>query len=159
MSEDWNLQVSYKLPSGALINVRGADQRDLAEKLDGLGNLAAMILSVEQTLTASGHVAAALPLAPEQPTYSAPAPGAPSPSAPVGYSPQPAPAPFPGASGGGFPQPQPQQQGGVSGVVCKHGRPAKYNPAGVSKRTGAPYKAAWVCDMPKDQSCGFWQNA
>lgn len=38
--------------------------------------------------------------------------------------------------------------------VCDHGQPMKKVPAGVSKKTGQPYKGFWACAAPsKDQAC------
>ena len=38
--------------------------------------------------------------------------------------------------------------------MCDHGQPMKLVPAGISKKTGAPYKAFYVCSAPsKAQQC------
>ena len=38
--------------------------------------------------------------------------------------------------------------------ICDHGQPMKLVPAGISKKTGAPYKAFYVCAAPqKAQQC------
>lgn len=39
--------------------------------------------------------------------------------------------------------------------MCDHGQPMKLVPAGISKKTGQPYKAFYVCAAPqKAQQCG-----
>jgi hypothetical protein len=39
--------------------------------------------------------------------------------------------------------------------ICDHGQPMKLVPAGISKKTGQPYKAFYVCAAPqKAQQCG-----
>lgn len=47
----------------------------------------------------------------------------------------------------------------VSGLICKHGEPARHVPAGTSKSTGKPYKAFYACSRPKEQQCDFRANA
>ena len=38
--------------------------------------------------------------------------------------------------------------------MCDHGQPMKLVPAGISKKTGSPYKAFYVCSAPsKQQQC------
>ena len=38
--------------------------------------------------------------------------------------------------------------------LCDHGQPRKFVPAGVSKKTGAPYQAFWACNHPdRNQQC------
>lgn len=161
MSEDWSLQVSYKLPSGALINVRAGDADELSAMLVALTERAGQILATEQTLTAGGHLATALPLHPQQPQPPAaplPAPPSPSSQAPVGYSPaQPGPLPQ-GPSGAASPS-QWQPAGQPAGPVCHHGSPAKLVPAGVSKSTGRPYRGFYACAMDRANQCDFRQQA
>lgn len=42
-------------------------------------------------------------------------------------------------------------------VVCKHGEPAKFVPAGVSKKTGKPYRAFYACAR-RENECDFRAN-
>ena len=37
--------------------------------------------------------------------------------------------------------------------LCAHGRPMKLIPAGISKATGKPYKAFYVCNQPRGMQC------
>lgn len=38
--------------------------------------------------------------------------------------------------------------------LCDHGQPRKFVPAGISKKTGAPYQAFWACNHPdRTQQC------
>ena len=46
-----------------------------------------------------------------------------------------------------------------AGQVCKHGEPAKFVPAGVSKSSGKPYRAFYACQRPQGQQCDFRANA
>lgn len=45
------------------------------------------------------------------------------------------------------------------GPACKHGEPAKYIAAGVSKKTGQPYRAFYACGRPQGQQCDFRASA
>lgn len=45
------------------------------------------------------------------------------------------------------------------GPACKHGEPAKYVAAGVSKKTGNPYRAFYACARPQGQQCDFRASA
>jgi hypothetical protein len=47
----------------------------------------------------------------------------------------------------------------ASGLICKHGEPARHVPAGISKTTQKPYKAFYACSRPKEQQCDFRANA
>jgi hypothetical protein len=125
MAEDWKLQVSYKLNSGDLINVRAQSADELSVLLEGIGDFATQIAATQRLLSG---VSAAAPLATlpstegtTPPPYSAPpqaqAPSAMAPATPV--------------------------QGGPT---CQHG-PRKYK-SGISSKTGNPY-AMWVCPMPQ----------
>lgn len=161
--EDWNLQVSYKLPSGALINVRGTTDYDLKANIEVIASLAADILATEQTLLGVATVGGALPLSQQQPQSPAaplPAPPSPSSQAPVGYSSPSQPAPFPQGPSGAAAPPQQWQQPQAAGaqLLCKHGVAAKVVPAGVSKSTGKPYRSFAVCSMDRANDCGFRQT-
>ena len=37
--------------------------------------------------------------------------------------------------------------------TCAHGQPMKMIPAGISKKTGKPYKAFYVCAQPQGMQC------
>jgi hypothetical protein len=50
----------------------------------------------------------------------------------------------------------------LSGVLCKHGEPAKLLPAGMYKsgeRAGQPRPPVWVCARPQAESCKLWMPA
>jgi hypothetical protein len=125
MAEDWKLQVSYKTPSGDMINVRAQTADELSVLLEGVGDFATQIAATQRLLSGVS-TAAPLSTSPSTegttpPPYSAP-PQAQAPSA-MG-----APAPVQG------------------GPTCQHG-PRKYK-SGISSKTGNPY-AMWVCPMPQ----------
>ena len=40
-----------------------------------------------------------------------------------------------------------------TGHVCAHGQPMKLIPAGISKASGKPYKAFYVCAQPRGMQC------
>ena len=125
MAEDWKLQVSYKTPSGDMINIRANTSDELSVLLEGIGDYSTQIAAV-QRLVVGAYNTAPLGTAPttvgtEQFTNSAP-PQAQAPSAMGAPS---------------------QQQGGPT---CQHG-PRKYK-SGISSKTGNPY-AMWVCPMPQ----------
>lgn len=40
-----------------------------------------------------------------------------------------------------------------AGHVCAHGQPMKLIPAGISKASGKPYKAFYVCAQPRGMQC------
>jgi hypothetical protein len=125
MAEDWKLQVSYKTPSGDMINVRAQTADELSVLLEGVGDFATQIAATQRLLSGVS-TAAPLSTSPSTegttpPLYSAP-PQAQAPSA-MG-----APAPVQG------------------GPTCQHG-PRKYK-SGISSKTGNPY-AMWVCPMPQ----------
>lgn len=53
---------------------------------------------------------------------------------------------------GAAPAPAPEPAGPAP--MCDHGQPMKLVPAGISKKTGQPYKAFYVCAAPqKAQQC------
>lgn len=43
--------------------------------------------------------------------------------------------------------------GNAGAPLCDHGLPMKLIPAGISKASGKPYKAFWVCDQPRGMQC------
>ena len=124
MAEDWKLQVSYKTPSGDMINVRAQTADELSVLLEGIGDYSHQVASV-QRLIAGAY--AALPLATSPSTQgTAPSTSSAPPQAQAPSATAPAPA-----------------QGGPT---CQHG-PRKYK-SGISSKTGNPY-AMWVCPMPQ----------
>jgi len=125
MAEDWKLQVSYKLNSGDLINVRAQSADELSVLLEGIGDFATQIAATQRLLSG---VSAAAPLSTSPSTE--------------GTSPAPYSAP-PQAQAPSAMAPQTPQQGGPT---CQHG-PRKYK-SGISSKTGNPY-AMWVCPMPQ----------
>lgn len=125
MAEDWKLQVSYKTPSGDMINIRANTADELSVLLEGIGDYSTQIASV-QRLVVGAYGAAPLgttssTTSTTQFTSSVP-PQAQAPSAIT---------------------PTTQQQ---SGPVCIHG-PRKHK-SGISSKTGNPY-SMWVCPMPQ----------
>jgi hypothetical protein len=61
--------------------------------------------------------------------------------------PAPAPTPEPATDSWGVPAP-------AATPLCDHGQPMKLVPAGVSKKTGKPYKAFYCCASPdREQQC------
>lgn len=151
MSENWNWQVSYRTPAGAMINIRTerADEMELA--LQSFHAMAPQILAAEQALTAGGHVAAGLPLAPPAQQQAAQQPypqQAPQPQPQQQQYPQQAP-----------PQQAPQQQQYQQPPLCSHNLPAKWIAPGVSRSSGKPYAGFWACSLPKEQAGNCRVNA
>ena len=66
MTENWNIQASFKTQKGALVNVRADSPEGLAVNLTALSSVIPLILSVEQSLVAADNVAQGLPLAPPE---------------------------------------------------------------------------------------------
>jgi hypothetical protein len=129
MAEDWKLQVSYKTPSGDMINIRANTNDELSVLLEGIGDYSTQIAAVQRLVVGAYGVA---PLATSTSTQN---------TAQSTFSAQPqTQAPFataPTAS-------QPVSQS--SGPVCMHG-PRKHK-SGISSKTGNPY-SMWVCPMPQ----------
>ena len=124
MAEDWKLQVSYKLSTGDLINIRANTADELSVLLENIGDYSTQIHATQRLLSQAGTLA---PLSTTDtttgttpPPYSAP----PQAQTPPGMGSSPA-------------------QGGPT---CQHG-PRKYK-SGISSKTGNPY-AMWVCPMPQ----------
>ena len=120
--EEWKLQVSYKIPGDAMINVRANTADELSVLLEGIGDYSTQIVAVQKLVTGAGVVA---PLS--TPSFTAgtmPAPSLPPTQAQA--------APASSAPG--------------TGPTCIHG--ARKYKAGVSSKTGNPY-AMWVCPMPQ----------
>jgi hypothetical protein len=109
MAEDWKLQVSYKTPAGDMINVRAHTADELSVLLEGVGDYATQISSVQKLVvgayTLSPLSTPTTTTSTEQPQYSAPTP--------VG------------------------EASGTSAPTCQHG--ARKYKSGVSSKTGKPY--------------------
>ena len=121
MAEDWKLQVSYKTPSGDMINVRANTADELSVLLEGVGDYATQIAATQRLLSG---VSAAAPLSTSSSTGSTTPPQSSTP-----------------------PQAQtPAGTGTASGPTCVHG--ARKYKSGISSKTGNPY-AMWVCPMPQ----------
>lgn len=43
--------------------------------------------------------------------------------------------------------------------MCEHGQPCKLVPAGISNKTGNPYKAFYACANPQATACKFRKTA
>jgi hypothetical protein len=125
MAEDWKLQVSYKTPSGDMINVRAQTADELSVLLEGIGDYSHQVASVQRLIVGAYG---ALPLVTSPSTQGT--------TPPASSVPPQAQAPSATA-------PTTQQQGGPT---CQHG-PRKYK-SGISSKTGNPY-AMWVCPMPQ----------
>lgn len=109
LSENWKLQVSYKTPSGDLINVRGDSAEELSVNLESIGDYATQIASVGK-LIAGAHVASPL----STPSFTQEQ--APTPPSNTSWAP-PASA--------------------TSGPTCQHGQ--RVHKSGVAKASGKPY--------------------
>ena len=124
MAEEWKLQVSYKTPSGDMINVRANTADELSVLLEGVGDYATQIAAVQKLVVGASNTA---PLS--------------TPSSTVGTRPPASLAPTQGSA----------PSGTSAGPTCQHG-PRKYK-SGISSKTGNPY-AMWVCPMPQgDDQC------
>jgi hypothetical protein len=108
-NEDWKLQVSYKTPSGDMINVRANTADELSVLLEGVGDYSPQIAATQQKIVGSY---ALNPSSTSSSTTS---------TRPSSYS---APTPVSAASGTASP-------------VCKHG--ARIWREGISKASGKPY--------------------
>lgn len=130
----WLTQVSFKTPSGTLINIRGMEAIDVMAGLAALRGMADEIQGIEALFSNPLQALGATPIRQYQQTPQAP-------------------------QQGGW-QPQPQAPQGPSGPtpMCKHGLPAKYVQGGIAKSTGRPYKAFWACSLDRSQQCDFRQD-
>lgn len=128
MAEDWKLQVSYKLNTGDLINIRANTADELSVLLEGIGDFSTQIAAVQRLVTGAYNVA---PLATASTTVD---------TAPQAYS---APPQAQAAYATAAPTSQPASQ---SGPVCVHG--ARKHKSGISSKTGNPY-SMWVCPLPQ----------
>ena len=108
-NEDWKLQVSYKTPSGDMINIRANTADELSVLLEGIGDYSTQIVATQQKVVGAYNLA---PLSTASSTTS---------TAPLQSSP---PTPV-------------SQVAGTASPVCKHG--ARIWREGVSKASGKPY--------------------
>jgi hypothetical protein len=130
-SDAWLVQVSLKTKGQTLINVRAMTVADLAERLEGIGEIAELIASTE---TIVGVL---------QPVGASRAPAAAQVAPPVAVPPAGAPPAGPS----------------VTPPVCAHGLPAKFIPGGIGKKTNRPYTAFWACAQDQQFQCDFRQQA
>lgn len=119
MAEEWKLQVSYKTPTGDMINVRANTADELSVLLEGIGDYATQIAAVQKLIVGASNVA---PLSTQGSTQ--------------GTKPQQSSVPTQAVA----------PSSTSVAPTCKHG-PRKYK-SGVSSKTGNPY-AMWVCTMPQ----------
>lgn len=72
-TEDWKLQVSYKTPSGDMVNIRANTADELSVLLEGIGDYSTQIAAVQKLITGAYTVAplstpASTPVSPVAPT-------------------------------------------------------------------------------------------
>jgi hypothetical protein len=127
-TENWKLQVSYKISNGDMINIRAHTADELSVLLENISDYATQIAATQRALSQAGTVA---PLSTSSstagttpPPYSTPTQAAPPFATAVPVTEAPA----------------------AGGPVCIHG-PRKYK-SGISSKTGNPY-AMWVCTQPQ----------
>lgn len=56
-NDEWKLQVSYKTPSGDMINIRANTADELSVLLEGIGDYSPQIAAVQKLLTGAYNVA------------------------------------------------------------------------------------------------------
>lgn len=120
-TEDWRLQVSYKTPSGDLINIRANTSEELSVLLEGVSDYSTQIAATGRMIQGAYTVA---PL------------GTAGSTADTTQSPTSRTAQTAGQS----------STGGLSTPTCIHG--ARVHRSGVSKKTGQPY-SFWACPTPQ----------
>jgi hypothetical protein len=109
MAEDYKLQVSYKIPGDAMINIRANTADELSVLLEGIGDFATQISAVQKLVVGA---ATTVPLSTSSTTLNTEPPRS---SAP--------------------PQATPPSAG--AGPLCQHGQ-RKFK-SGISSKTGNPY--------------------
>lgn len=57
MNEDWKLQVSYKTPSGDMINIRANTADELSVLLEGVGDYTTQIAATQKLIVGAYTVA------------------------------------------------------------------------------------------------------
>ena len=118
--EDWKLQVSYKTPTGDLINIRAQTAEELSVMLEGVSDYSTQIAATGKLI---------------QGAYTAAPLGTTGSTAGIAQSPTSTTAP----------QSAPSATAGLSTPTCIHG--PRTHRSGVSKTTGKPY-AFWACPTP-----------
>jgi len=108
-NEDWKLQVSYKTPSGDMINIRANTADELSVLLEGVGDYSPQIAATQQKIVGSYALNPSLTTSSTTSTK------------PSKYS---APTPVSAVSGTAAP-------------LCKHG--GRIWREGISKASGKPY--------------------
>jgi hypothetical protein len=119
--EDWKLQVSYKTPTGDLINIRAQTAEELSVMLEGVSDYSTQIAATGKLI---------------QGAYTAAPLGTTGSTAGTVQSPTSTTAP----------QSAPSATAGLSTPTCIHG--ARVHRSGVAKATGKPY-AFWSCPLPQ----------
>jgi len=119
--EDWKLQVSYKTPTGDLINIRAQTAEELSVMLEGVSDYSTQIAATGKLI---------------QGAYTAAPLGTTGSTAGIVQSPTSTTAP----------QSAPSATAGLSTPTCIHG--PRTHRSGVSKTTGKPY-AFWSCPLPQ----------
>jgi hypothetical protein len=119
--EDWKLQVSYKTPTGDLINIRAQTAEELSVMLEGVSDYSTQIAATGKLI---------------QGAYTAAPLGTTGSTAGTVQMPTSTTAP----------QSAPSATAGLSTPTCIHG--PRTHRSGVSKTTGKPY-AFWSCPLPQ----------
>jgi len=119
--EDWKLQVSYKTPTGDLINIRAQTAEELSVMLEGVSDYSTQIAATGKLI---------------QGAYTTSPLGTTGSTAGTMQMPTSTTAP----------QSAPSATAGLSTPTCIHG--ARVHRSGVAKTTGKPY-AFWSCPLPQ----------
>jgi hypothetical protein len=119
--EDWKLQVSYKTPTGDLINIRAQTAEELSVMLEGVSDYSTQIAATGKLI---------------QGAYTASPLGTTGSTAGTVQTP----------TSTTVPQSAPSATAGLSTPTCIHG--PRTHRSGVSKTTGKPY-AFWSCPLPQ----------
>jgi len=119
--EDWKLQVSYKTPTGDLINIRAQTAEELSVMLEGVSDYSTQIAATGKLI---------------QGAYT---------TAPLGTTGSTA-GTMQMPTSTTAPQSAPSATAGLSTPTCIHG--ARVHRSGVAKATGKPY-AFWSCPLPQ----------
>jgi hypothetical protein len=120
-TEEWKLQVSYKTPSGDLINIRAKTAEELSVMLEGVSDYSTQIAATGKLI---------------QGAYT---------TAPLGTTGLTA-GTMQMPTSTTAPQSAPSATAGLSTPTCIHG--ARVHRSGVAKATGKPY-AFWSCPLPQ----------
>jgi len=120
-TEEWKLQVSYKTPSGDLINIRAKTAEELSVMLEGVSDYSTQIAATGKLI---------------QCAYT---------TAPLGTTGSTA-GTMQMPTSTTAPQSAPSATAGLSTPTCIHG--PRTHRSGVAKATGKPY-AFWSCPLPQ----------